>query len=303
MKFLITGVAGFIGTNLRRELEDRDHEVVGIDFAPDERTEHANDLLEPGVFRSIAQEERPDIVVHLAAQVGRLFGEDDVVRAVRSNAEMTTIVAKTCGDLHMRLAYASTSEVYGDHGDVVCDEVDGPWVLPHNLYGLSKRWGEEVCGLYAPDKLTIFRPSMPYGPGAPPGRGRRALDNMLWQAHHRMPIPVHRHAERSWCWVGDAVRAMRLLLERPYGGAFNVGRDDDPRSMYHVAQMACALTQAPFELIEEIEPPQRQTVVKRLSTQRLREIGWEPTVELEEGMREVLAWVRKFDNKGRRIEW
>ena len=44
---------------------------------------------------------------------------------------------------------------------------------------------------------------MPYGPGCPPGRGRRAMDNMMWQAIYDMPIVTHIGSERSWCWIGD----------------------------------------------------------------------------------------------------
>jgi hypothetical protein len=149
-------------------------------------------------------------------------------------------------------------------------------VLPHNLYGLTKRWGEEVAQLYAPMDLVIWRPSMPYGPGAPPGRGRRALDNMLWQAHHRMPITVHKGAERSWCWLGDVVRGMRLTIEASQKNrassnildhqpiAYNIGRDDDPLDAGCRQWRARSLE--PLEdLIRLVEPPQRQTVVKRLS--------------------------------------
>ena len=237
-------------------------------------------------------------MIHLAAQVGREFGEADVRHTVQSNALMTALVAHACGVAKVPVLYASTSEVYGDQGVKVCHE-DGLLALPHNLYGLTKRWGEEVLRLYAPEGLRIVRLSMPYGPGAPPGRGRRALDNMLWQAHHRMAIPVHRGAERSWCHISDTVRGIRLVMESGRGEIYNVGRDDAAVPMVGCALMACELAGADPDLIEIVEPPAMQTVVKRLDTSCLRSLGWRPEVELLDGMVELLGWVRRFDAQGR----
>lgn len=291
----MTGADGFIGRHLSAELRANGSDVVGVDRSD-------GDLRHPEVATHLIRTHEPDIVVHLAAKVGRLFGEDDVMETVCDNAGMTALVAQACGQTGVRLVYASTSEVYGDRSDTVCGENDlYHWladqalaVLPHNAYGLSKRWGEEACRLYAPEELAVWRPSMPYGPGLPHGRGRAAIVNMLWQADNRQPIPVHQGAERSWCWIGDAVRAMRLTLEQP-GGVWNIGRDDAGVSMLTVAEMACTLTGAPESLIEMIPAPPRQTVVKRLATEKIRALGWRPEVDLEEGMQRTLAWVRELD--------
>ena len=222
------------------------------------------------------EEFQPDLVIHLAAQVGRVFGEDDIAVTVADNAQATTILARDCGDLGIRMAYASTSEVYGDRGAHDCTENDPLTVLPHNLYGLCKRWGEEACELYT-DRPFVFRFSMPYGPGAPPGRGRRALDTMLWQAFHGLPIVVHAGAERSWCWIDDLIAGVVRVIEHGDGGAWNVGRDDDPVPMLDLARKCCALTgRDPDELITVVPAPSAQTVVKRLSTAKLRSLGWEP---------------------------
>lgn len=285
MRVLVTGAAGFIGGWLCAELRQAGHSVMPIDKVH-------GDLTIPGVFSRQLRNHQPDVVVHLAAQVGRLFGEDDLAHTVASNAVMTTLVANACGQAGVRLVYASTSEIYGDNGDAVCQEEDGPFSLPHNLYGVSKGWGEDACELYATDGLTVWRISMPYGPGLPAGRGRAALINFLYNALHGDPITVHRNSERSWCWIGDTVRAMRLTIESGAAGAWNIGRDDNAVSMREVALLACEATGASPELIVEVDAPGRQTVVKRLSTQKIRGLGWAPTVELGEGMEQTLAYVR-----------
>lgn len=295
MKFVITGSAGFLGTHLSHELEQAGHEVVGIDLV----YSRFHDLRYPEIVDNLFREHSDaDICIHLAAKVGRLFGEDDPMETIMDNVGMTALVAQACGALGIRLAYASTSEVYGDNGETVCDEVEGPFSLPHNLYGISKWFGEDVCEHYAPDGLTVFRFSMPYGPGLPAGRGRAAIINMLHQAIHRKQMAVHQGAERSWCYVTDTVRAARMVLEKTDGGAYNVGRDDAAVSMLHVANLACELVDAPKTLIEMVPPPRMQTVVKRLATERIRDLGWEPEVSLEEGMLRTLEWVTTLDESG-----
>lgn len=300
MRILITGYRGFIGQHLGRELDEHGHRVFGVDILSDP----SDDLRQPGVAERAVNRCMPDVVVHLAAKVGRLFGEDNPAETIVDNAGMTALVAQAAATVNARVVYASTSEVYGDNGQAECDELTGPFSLPHNIYGLSKLWGEEACRLYAPEDLTVLRFSMPYGPGLPAGRGRAAIINMLWQAERRERIPVHRGAERSWCWIGDTVRAARLAIEAEQGGVYNVGRDDAAVSMFGVAQMACELAGVGESLIWEIDAPARQTVVKRLATERIRRLGWEPEVELGEGMSRTLDWVRQLGDDGLpREEW
>lgn len=294
-KVIVTGGAGFLGQHITFELEQHGIETVVFDL----QLSRFHDLRFPELVENLFCEHGDaDACIHLAAKVGRLFGEDDPMETITDNVGMTALVAQQCGHHGIRLAYASTSEIYGDQQSRVCDEYEGPFRLPHNLYGITKMQGESVCRHYAPEGLTIFRFSMPYGPGLPAGRGRAAIINMLHQAIHGKPIPVHKNAERSWCYVTDTVEAVRLILEDTKEGVFNVGRDDDSMSMLDIALLACELTGADPDLIKMVLPPKNQTVVKRLSTTRLRRLGWRPEVTLEEGMRRTLEWVKSLDESG-----
>jgi nucleoside-diphosphate-sugar epimerase len=295
---LVTGADGFVGRNLLADLRAAGWDAIGVDRAD-------GDLTLPGVAERLVREYRPELVLHLAAQVGRIFGEDDIAHSITTNALATAFLARAAAAHGARMAYVSTSEVYGDQGEHDCVE-DGPLTLPHNVYGLSKYWGEQAAQLYCPEGLQILRLSMPYGPGVVPGRGRAALLNILWQANTGQTIPVHRGAERSWCWVGDTTRGIRLALERGEHartavesaagiGVYNVGRDD---AVLDVARIACRMVGASEDLIDVVEPPKAQTVVKRLSTDKLRALGWQPEVDLEQGMELMLEWVRQFDRDG-----
>lgn len=303
MKIAITGSKGFIGQHLTRELEDAGHDVIGFD-------KDDGDFTKPGVIRDLLIRCEPDVVVHLAAQVGRLFGEDDLIHTVMSNGMMTTMVANACSEIGARMVYASTSEIYGDQGDKICFE-HGPLRLSHNLYGVSKFWGEHSAALYAANGpgLQVLRLSMPYGPGMVPGRGRAAIVNMLWQANTGQPIPVHKGSERAWCWVGDTVNGIRRVIENgeiAYAawewedgiGIYNIGRSDNPVSMVSVAEEACRIAGADSGLVNIIDPPAMQTVVKRLSNEKLKTLGWNPVVEIEDGMRRVFESVKFFDIQG-----
>jgi nucleoside-diphosphate-sugar epimerase len=112
MKILITGGAGFIGTHLTKHLSDKGHEAIGVDFQD-------GDLRVDGVADFLVRYYAPDVVIHLAAQVGIYFNEQDVVHSVNSNTIMTIRVAKAAAKYGARLIHTSTSEVYGKAGEQV----------------------------------------------------------------------------------------------------------------------------------------------------------------------------------------
>lgn len=297
-KILVTGASGFVGRYLVPELQVAGYEVVGID------RENGDLAGADNVFEWWLDDEKPGIVVHLAAQVSRLLSEDDPGNTVRCNAVATTYVARACAERGVKLAYTSTSDVYGNHGDGMVNEMTTD-LRPQNIYAVSKLWGEEACRLYVkPENLLILRLSMVYGPFqapghmSPVGRGRAAIINFLYQGLHRLPMPVHIGAERSNCYVTDTVRAIRMLIEKNRFGVWNIGRDDDARPIIDIAKLACDLTDASYDLIEMVQPPPIQVVIKRLSMQKIRTIGWKPEVSLEEGMRRALEWVRTLPPPG-----
>lgn len=288
----ITGNKGFIAYHLTKELINNGYAVTGADIKDIYNTDYRKNGVALGEFKK----HKPTLVIHNAAQVGRLFGEDDYGYTIESNALMTTHVAQACGELNIPMMYLSTSEVYGDQGENVCFE-GGPMIIPHNLYGLSKKWGEEAAALYC-SNLQIIRLSMPYGIGLPAGIGRAAIINFIYNAINGLPITVHKDSERSWCWVKDTVAGIRMViqsgekltLKEDYHkgiGIYNIGRTDNFMSMMEVAEIACDISGASKDLIQMIDAPKNQTKIKKLSNKKIIELGWMPEVNVYDGMKVI----------------
>ena len=282
MKVLVTGASGFVGRALHDELRHADgaYEVHLLGRAD-------GDLADDGVAETAVAETRPDVIVHAAARIGVVRCDEAPKLALRSNVLATTLVARAAAAHGARLSYLSTSDVYGSA--VEADEQTPP--APESFYALTKLWGEQAARLCSPDGLTILRLANPYGPGVEAGQPKGAVPTMLRQADAREPIPVFRGEARTFCWIGDVVRAIRLVLESGEEGAFNIGADGQAVSLADVARLACELTGAPPELIEEVEPPPGR-VMTRISTERIRALGWRPEVPLDEGMRLLLESLR-----------
>lgn len=309
-EILITGSHGFIGRAMRTEMSAHgwtisDYDIKHITYQ-DVSTADFRITLD-----KLSRKTEELVVLHLAAEVGKVNCEENSQRALAVNVGGTLNVARACADYGVPLVYCSTSEVYGDWGDSIVDEYRP---LDHDLlvsslkddvsgmYALTKRWGEDVCRNYGPKgygQLKIIRPTMPYGPGVPPGVGRRALDNLVWQALTGHPMVVHRGAARSWCWIDDLASAIRFVIEADHdadGGpphVYNVGRDDDEVSMINLASLIRDQCGSRMQ-IKIVNPPLRQTAVKRISCAKLRGLGWEPKTSLDEGLPKMVEWIKTW---------
>lgn len=261
MKVLVTGSSGFIGGHLCRALRAAGHDVYGVD-----RNEGV-DLLAAGVAGTLLRTIEPDVVVHLAGSVGSVFSSPSVADHVRLNVETTVNVAQACGAERVRLMLASSVQVYGT-----------------NLYGLTKQWAEDAARRFAPDGLTLARIGNVYGPRADGEQSGQVVELFLRKALAGEAITVQAGATRSWCYIDDVVAGLVLLVDRP--GTFDVGRDDDPVTAKTLAMMAGDMVGVPV-VVRETVVHGAQVRPRPLDASKMRALGWEPRVNLLDGMRRV----------------
>jgi nucleoside-diphosphate-sugar epimerase len=277
----VTGAAGFVGQHLVDELHA--HEVIAVD-------KPEGDLACAGVPKRLIEHHRPDYVAHLAARYGRLLCRDEPHRAVADNAAATAEIAAVCAELDIPVLYTSSSEVYGDHGEALITE-SSQLRTPTTIYGLTKLWGEDALRLYLPpDHLCVVRMNMLYGPAQQAGYGRCALATFIADAIEGRPLTVHRVASRSWLYIADAVRALRLLIEGSHTGTFNLGSDNEKLSMLELAALVQDLagSDTPARVFDA---PVGQIRHKNYDSSKLRAtIGWKPEVGLRDGIAATMAW-------------
>jgi|SRR5277367_1800472 len=314
MKVAITGAAGYIGGWLMAELSDRGHVVYAQDLVkPDGpanwATFHTFDLGSQERITWLRTTE-PEVVIHLAALYGRVWGEVDMVKTAGTNAGLTGILARDVETHGARLMYMSSSEVYGSAASTGT-VYPNTRLYPVNMYGLSKKWGEEAARVYAPRGLMITRLNMPYGParypppngvipqtsGKPGTLGYNVLHSMVWEAEHGYDLKVHAGTTRCLTWVGDTVRGLAMILESGKTGTWNVNRNDDHRPVADLAHLVVDITGSTSKINVE-DPPDRVTLRKSLDNTELLELGWQPTVDLEEGTKRAWEYFRQFDRSG-----
>ncbi len=210
----------------------------------------------------LLDEHEPEVVVHLAAVMP---GDD----RISMNAPIAGLVAAGCSKREIPLFHGSTTAVYSDE----------------TPYADSKRASEEAVG-----GATILRFHYPYGPH----QRRGAIETMLRQALAAEPVVAYGGWARSFCYARDAAEAVAILVGQRAGGQWDVGRDDDLRSLEEVAALACAVAGADVSLVEIAEPPDGYApFTDSLDTDRLRSLGWRPEVALEDGLRTTLDWLRE----------
>ena len=293
MKILVTGSAGVIGQSLVPFLRERGHEVVGFDIRND-LTQDVTD--EAAVCNTVLYGHSWfDVCIHMAAQVGRITGEEHPHMSVRSNMIGTLNVARECEKTETFLINFSTSEVLGHNADTP----DGkPDILAQNgIYGLTKLAAEGIVkhhvDTYELDAISI-RPYMIYGPHETPnGVYRSAVSNFIAAAHRGEPFVAHAGCSRSWCFIDDFCEGLAIVLDNldRFNGyeAFPIGTEEY-RSMEECAEIVCKVVGRGKFTVQE-PPKHLLSAVKKADFSRIKGLGFQPKVGLEEGVEKTYQWM------------
>ena len=311
-RILITGGAGFIGTTLARRLVDANDVVAvdnlhrdalsGTDLADDPRfTFHEADVLDAERMVELAR--GVTHIVHCAAIAGVDTVLESPVRTMRVNIigtyNLLEAAVATRETLERFLDF-STSEVFGTHAFRVSEgqvSTIGSVGEARWTYAVSKLAGEHMAHAYH-DELGLptvtVHPFNVYGPGQIGGGAIRAF---IEGALEGRDLVIHGDGSqiRAWCYVDDMVDACLRCLERPQavGHAFNVGNPRSTVTVFDLAQRIKRLTGCPGEIV--FQPLHYTDVEMRIpNVDKARKLlGWEPKVDLDEGLARTIAWYRE----------
>ncbi len=311
MKLLVTGGAGFIGSEFVRQAVERGFEVVVVDkltYAADlKRIQsvlkgiafYRCDVQNGEFLESIFEKEKPDIVVHWAAESHVDRSIKDAVPFVDSNVRGTVTLLSVAQKFGVELLVnISTDEVYGSLGR------DGKFVesdslLPNSPYSASKAsadmFGRAFYKTYGLPVITV-RPSNNYGYWQYP---EKLIPLVILKAIKGEAIPVYGDGKnvREWLFVSDCADAVFSIIEKGKPGeVYNVGSGEERENIY-VVKKILELLEKPESLISFVPDRPGHDFRYALSTKKIeREIGWKAKVLFEEGIERTVDWfVRNRD--------
>jgi dTDP-glucose 4,6-dehydratase len=317
MRLLVTGGAGFIGSNFVRHWLERhpDDRVVVLDlltYAGDRRSLadveeriafHHGDIADLNLTTKVLEDERIDVVVNFAAESHNSLAVLDPGLFARTNVLGTQLLLEAARRAGVeRFHHVSTCEVYGelplDSDEVFTEE--SPY-RPRTPYNASKAAADHYVRAYSETyglPVTISNCSNNYGPFQFP---EKVIPLFVTNALDDLPLPMYASTEnrREWLHVLDHCTAIELVLERGRAGeTYNVGSGFEA-SIEEVADAVLALTGKPGSLKTIV--PDRPGHDRRylLSSEKIRrELGWRPDRDFRTGLEKTVAWYR-----GRRDWW
>jgi UDP-glucuronate 4-epimerase len=327
----VTGTAGFIGFHLARHLLDEGFTVVGYDGLTDyydvslKESRHAileqnpnfraqiGMLEDHDLLSKTVAESRPDVIVHLAAQAGVRYSLENPRAYIESNLVGTFNLMEAARAAQVdHLLMASTSSVYGGNTQMPFDETQKT-DLPLTLYAATKKANESMAHSYAHlwhIPTTMFRFFTVYGTY---GRPDLALFKFVRAALAGEAIDIYNHGQmaRDFTYVGDLVKAIRLLIDavppRPDARDVPIPNDSlSPVAPFRSVNIGNGASVPLMEFITELEKVLGQEIGKNMMEMQKGDVpatwantdllealtGYRPNTPISEGIRDFVAWYR-----------
>lgn len=318
MRLLVTGGAGFIGSNFIRShlLAHPQDEITNVDaltYAGDRSSLRDVEAVHPDHYRFICADiadgeaihkifdaHDPEVIVNFAAESHNSRAVVDPMAFVRTNVlgtQALLVEARRAGV--RRFHHISTCEVYGDLAldDPVSFAEEHPY-RPRTPYNASKAAADLLVRAFGDTyglPVTITNSCNNYGPFQFP---EKVIPLFITSALLGERLPLYRHSEnrREWLHVEDHCRAIELVLERGRAGeTYNVGSGDE-RSIEQLADAILAATGSPQSLktyVQDRPGHDRRYLLDHSKTER--DLGWSPRIEFGAGLSATVSWYR--DNR------
>ena len=298
---VVTGGAGFLGSHLCEYLLGQGQRVLCVDNLETSTLENLEHLRDDAfVFRNhdlvdhLELEEPIDVVYHLAALASPIDYLRQPLHSLKVGSYGTHNALGLAKFKRARLVLASTSEVYGD--PLVHPQPESYWgnvnpIGPRGVYDEAKRYAEALTMAYHSQQgvdTAIVRIFNTYGPRMRSHDGR-AIPTFMRQALENAPITVFGEGSqtRSFCYVDDLIRGLHLLAESDEHLPVNLGNPEE-FSILELAQTVIRVTSSKSEIVYEALPVDDPQVRQPDITRARQVLGWEPEIQLEEGLRRML---------------
>lgn len=302
MRILVTGGAGFLGSHLVDRLMEQGHEVLCLDNFFTGRKDNILKWMDSPYFEVIRHDitepirVEVDQIYHLACPASPVHYQYNPVKTVKTSVLGTLHMLGLAKRINARMLLASTSEVYGDPDVHPQTEAYRGNVNPIGIracYDEGKRIAETLCFDYHRQNnvdIRVMRIFNTYGPRMQENDGR-VVSNFIVQALRGIPLTVYGDGQqtRSFCYVSDLIDGMMKLMNNDeHIGPVNIGNPNE----YTILQLAETIqrlinpdVEIQFEPLPQDDPQQRQPDITRAKEW----LGWTPTIELEEGLKQTIA--------------
>ena len=319
MRALVTGGAGFIGSNLVDKLLEGDNEVVVLDCLSTgslKNIEHNfsnkkfkfvnDDILNRNTVEELIRES--DIIFHLAAVVGVKYIVEDPLKTMLVNVRGTENIFISASKFWKKVVLASSSEVYGKSKNVPLKEDDdrvlGPTHIDRWSYSASKVIDEHIAFSYSKKGLpvAILRFFNAYGPRINELAYGTVVAQFIKQALRGDKITVHNKGEQTRCftYIDDIVNGILLTssVKLAEGEVFNLGNDVE-MTILELAKKIKETTNSKSEItfipysdyygLSYEDTPRRVPSIEKAK----KILGYKPKVSIEEGLRKTILWCKE----------
>jgi dTDP-glucose 4,6-dehydratase len=305
-RILITGGAGFIGTNLCNELRSRGHKVIACDLYNTERDDYIRcDVRNYRQIEKVFNEYGLfDYVYHLAAEYGRWNGEDYYENLWQTNVIGTKHMIRVQERDGFRMVFFSSAEVYGDFEGQMDESVmeDEPIKRTYQMndYAITKWAGELMvlnsARMFGTETVRV-RPLNCYGPHEEYTPYRGFIPKFIYLVLNDKPYTVYKGHRRIIDYVEDTCRTFANIVDNFVpGDVYNVGgRKEWEKDIKEYSDMILTAVGKNDSLITYKETEPHTTKVKTIDfSKAIENLGHDPKVPPEEGIRRTVEWMKSY---------
>lgn len=300
MRILVTGSKGTLGTPLVKELSRRGHGVWSCDLQHQRDDNYIRaDVSSYRQLERVFEANQYDYVYHLAAEFGRINGEEYYDTLWETNVIGTRNILEWQKKKDFKLIFASSSEIYGDkHADILREDMPlnysiiqpndyavTKWVNEIQIMNFEKRYGNECV------RLRFFNA---YGPGEYYHHYRSVVCLFCYRALYGIPWEVYEGYHRVFMYIDDFIPTLANVCENFIPGeVYNIGGQEF-RSVKELSDLILDYTGVDPKLVDYIPEDKHNVLNKRPDIEKAKkQFGHDPKVSLEEGVPETIEWMKQ----------